>query len=91
MTVDYHDYGDRFLPQERRRQLRIGDVYVNAATCLACGDYIRSRNRHVFVTCSCGNIAVDGGSWYARRVGGELGFTNHVEQYADAVEVDSAA
>lgn len=40
----------------------------NAMKCLRCGDVIESRTRHDFVTCSCGNISVDGGLDYFHRV-----------------------
>ncbi len=43
------------------------DVPVNAARCLRCKDVIVSRHRHDFVTCSCGNVSVDGGKDYRRR------------------------
>ena len=35
--------------------------------CLKCGDIIESVHRHDFVTCSCGNVSVDGGKDYLRR------------------------
>ena len=44
-------------------------IIQNAVTCLSCGDYIFSRHRHDFVTCTCGSISVDGGQEYLRRVG----------------------
>ena len=44
-------------------------IVQNAATCLACGDFIVSKHRHDFVTCTCGAISVDGGQEYLRRVG----------------------
>lgn len=48
-------------------------IIENKAKCLLCGDVIESVNRHDYVTCSCGNISVDGGKDYLRRcfVGGE--------------------
>jgi len=52
---------------ERRKKLNIGDIWINAAKCNSCGEEIRSKNRHDFVTCKCGNVSVDGGSWYAKR------------------------
>ena len=69
-------------------------IVQNAATCLSCGDFIFSKHRHDFVTCTCGAISVDGGQDYLRRVGD---FTNAVDhswelpdelyrQCADAVE-----
>lgn len=69
-------------------------IVQNAVTCLGCGDFIVSKHRHDFVTCTCGAISVDGGQAYLRRVGD---FTNAVDhswelpdelyrQCADAVE-----
>lgn len=42
-------------------------IQRNSAVCLKCGDEVESRHRHDFVTCSCGNISVDGGKDYLRR------------------------
>lgn len=39
----------------------------NRAKCLKCGDVIESKYQHDFVTCSCGNLSVDGGTCYLRR------------------------
>lgn len=44
-------------------------IVQNAVTCLACGDFIVSKHRHDFVTCTCGAVSVDGGQEYLRRVG----------------------
>lgn len=41
--------------------------FQNAAKCLHCGDIIVSRYRHDFVTCSCGDVSVDGGAEYTKR------------------------
>ena len=41
----------------------------NAIKCNPCGDVIESRSCHDFVTCSCGECAVDGGLDYLRRMG----------------------
>jgi len=40
----------------------------NAAKCFNCNHIIESKHRHDFVTCPCGNLSVDGGFDYARRV-----------------------
>ena len=69
-------------------------IIQNAVSCLGCGDFIVSKHRHDFVTCTCGSISVDGGQAYLRRAGD---FTNAVDhswelpdelyrQCADAVE-----
>lgn len=41
---------------------------INAAQCTKCGDCIRSTHRHDFRYCKCGQIAVDGGNDYRRRL-----------------------
>lgn len=40
----------------------------NSARCLKCGEEIVSTHRHDFRTCKCGNVSVDGGLDYRRRV-----------------------
>lgn len=81
-TVDYHDFTDIHTPKEERRKLGVGDIYINAATCLNCGVYLRSKNRHDMVVCSCGN-SVDGGSWYAKRSGAPQNMKDGIVMYAD--------
>lgn len=44
-------------------------IIRNSAECLKCGDKIESTHVHHFQWCSCGNIAVDGGKEYLKRVG----------------------
>ena len=44
-------------------------IVQNAVICNKCDDFIFSGHRHDFVECKCGNIAVDGGQAYLRRVG----------------------
>lgn len=43
-------------------------ILRNSAKCLKCGDEVFSRSRHDFVTCSCGNVSVDGGLAYVRHL-----------------------
>lgn len=66
--TDYHDFTTINTPKEERKKLCVGDIWINAAECLKCGELIRSKNRHDYVTCRCGNLSVDGGSMYAKRV-----------------------
>lgn len=66
-TRDYQTFTTKSTSKEQRRKMDVGDIYSNAAKCLKCGDVIRSRNVHDYVICSCGNLSVDGGSWYAKR------------------------
>lgn len=53
----------------------------NAAKCKVCGEVIESTFRHHFVTCSCGNLSVDGGHDYIRR-----GFRDGKSSYEDLNE-----
>ncbi len=42
---------------------------VTGVRCNHCGDFIYSRARHDFHSCSCGSISVDGGFDYLRVLG----------------------
>jgi len=44
-------------------------ILQNQIRCLKCKDEPYSTDRHDFVECSCGAVAVDGGLDYLRRVG----------------------
>lgn len=67
MTTDYHDFVSINTTKEERRKMNIGDIWENSVKCKECGEKIRSKNRHNFVTCQCGNVSCDGGSWYLKR------------------------
>ncbi len=67
--TDYHDFTSIDTPKEERKRLGVGDLYINAVECLKCGEVIRSKNVHNYVTCGCGSVAVDGGSWYGKVAG----------------------
>jgi len=54
-------------------------IIRNSVKCLKCGDGIESVHRHDFKYCSCGNIAVDGGKDYLRRLGTALGDDSYKE------------
>lgn len=43
-------------------------IVRNSAKCLDCNTEIESTHRHDFKSCSCGNVFVDGGKDYLRRV-----------------------
>lgn len=38
----------------------------NRIQCLLCKEIIESKSVHDFVTCSCGNVSVDGGQEYCK-------------------------
>ena len=64
--MNYKDFNVN-TPEAERRKFDVGDIYLNSAKCLKCGEVLISKHRHDFVTCSCGGLSVDGGSWYAKR------------------------
>ena len=43
-------------------------IKKNAVRCKLCNDEPESKHRHDFRYCKCGNVAVDGGKDYLRRV-----------------------
>ena len=43
-------------------------IIRNSIRCLGCLDEIESTHRHDFKFCSCGQVAVDGGKAYLRRL-----------------------
>lgn len=43
-------------------------IKLNAAKCKLCGKVIVSNYRHDISTCACGNLTIDGGNDYLRRV-----------------------
>ena len=83
LSQDYHNFSHRGTPKELRDKLNIGDVYVNGASCKKCGWFIRSRNKHDFLSCKCGATSVDGGSWYCKRVGKPEDYENVIEYFED--------
>lgn len=44
-------------------------IIINRIKCLHCGDIITSESVHDIKRCKCGKCAVDGGTYYLRRVG----------------------
>jgi hypothetical protein len=44
-------------------------IVSNSIKCNKCEDIIWSAHRHEYKTCSCGSVAVDGGTSYFRRMG----------------------
>jgi len=43
-------------------------IVRNSARCLICGDHLESRDTYDRRACSCGNLSVDGGRDYLRRL-----------------------
>lgn len=67
LTLTERFYAQEELTKEERELIGAGDIRINSAKCKLCGDIITSKHRHDFVNCKCGEIFVDGGSWYAKR------------------------
>lgn len=86
MTTDYIDFAPYDMPVAERRKLDVGDIFINQAQHTVCGWYIRSRNRHDYVTCKCGGLSIDGGSWYTRLVGDADHAELHVVPYKEQPE-----
>jgi hypothetical protein len=87
-TTDYHTFTTPKTPKSHRRKLDIGDIYSNAAKCLQCEEVVRSTNRHDFRSCSCGTLTVDGGSWYAKRIGDPAKWEDMSIMFDDAKEAN---
>lgn len=81
---DYQRLVSRDTPKADRRRLGVGDIWSNAVRCRQCAEVVRSRNRHDFRRCGCGAVAVDGGSWYAKRsVREDAGYDEMTEMFDD--------
>lgn len=72
MTTDYLDFTYWEQPVKERRKIDVGDIFDNKIQCRLCGYLVRSKNRHDFVRCKCGECFVDGGSWYQRYGANDL-------------------
>lgn len=60
-------------------------ILRNAVKCLKCNAEIESKHVHDFVSCPCGNISVDGGKEYLRRVGNiDLGSYEDLSEEVEA-------
>jgi len=57
-------------------------IISNKAKCLICGDVIESKHRHDFVTCTCGNLAIDGGKDYCKRSVKEVDMYEELSEYS---------
>lgn len=79
--TDYLNFVTKSSTRAQREKFDIGDIYINAAICRECDDYIRSENRHDLKRCKCKAIAVDGGSWYCKRVGNPVNIIDVIEKF----------
>lgn len=71
-----------FKKKEPKKQI----LLLNQAQCNNCFDIITSKHRHDYVTCSCGNLSVDGGLDYTKRKFGDKGYSE-LSVYADEDDI----
>ena len=81
MSLTERFYAKEELTKDEREQIRAGDIRLNRAKCKKCGDIITSNNRHDFKSCKCGEISIDGGSWYLKRTAGDLNNIIEMSEY----------
>ena len=79
-TPDYLYLLPKGTTKEDREKFGCWDIFINWAVCLKCKDYLRSKNVHDFVTCSCTNLSCDWWSFYAKRCFWEP------DSYVDCIE-----
>ena len=79
--TDYIDFAPYDMKTKDRRKLDVGDIYINQVRHTKCGWLIRSKNRHDYRKCKCGDLAIDGGSWYTKLVGDIKNAEYHVVYY----------
>lgn len=80
-VTDYLDFTYQTMPSKDRLKIDVGNIYENKIQCKNCGWIIRSKNRHHYVTCKCGDVSIDGGSWYQRIIGKQDGYIDHTSYF----------
>lgn len=80
---DYHWKYHKGMSEKERKELNMGDIWINGLVCRKCGQFIRSKNRHDFVKCECGACGVDGGSWYLKFMGNPNDYIPVVEYFEE--------
>lgn len=55
----------------------------NKMQCLKCGDILESKGLHHFVSCSCGNLSIDGGTECPRTISADVGKVKSLWEYKD--------
>ena len=76
------------MNQAERDAYNVGPWRVNRVQCFSCKAIVDSVNKNDFNYCRCGKIAVDGGSWYLRRVRKSWAKYRELSvEYADVIDV----
>lgn len=71
------------ISAETRKKIGVGNIRINRIQCLKCKDIITSTHRHHMQYCKCESVAVDGGSWYGRRLGKPKNYKDLSVKYKD--------
>lgn len=89
-TLDYVDFTPYDSTPEYRAKVGVGDIFINQVkhNVPECGWYIRSKNRHHYNTCKCGQLSIDGGSFYTKLVGDINNVEYHVVKYKNLSKED---
>ena len=66
-------------------------IKSNKIRCKHCNDIIESKHRHDFVSCSCGAVAVDGGTTYLRRCFPDFPTEDHFEELSEEILIEEPA
>lgn len=80
-VFDYQNISNKDMPVAERRKMNIGDIWSNSIKCKQCKTIIRSKNLHDYVTCNCGAVSIDGGSWHSSVNGYPEDIENLIEYY----------
>lgn len=62
-------------------------VSRNMIKCNLCGDEIESIHRHDFKWCKCKSVAVDGGTYYLKRLG-NLDHWTDISEYREPTKIE---
>lgn len=62
----------------------------NRVQCLICNEIIESTYTHDYVTCSCGNVSVDGGYDYLKRAAKDISSFLEMAETEPVEEIDTS-
>ena len=65
-------FGNKNKNKDTEKSYNKPIILSNKIQCKHCGDVIESFHQHDFKFCSCGAVAVDGGTSYLRRLGADF-------------------
>lgn len=68
--------------------LKRGNIKVNRAKCLKCNQILESNGSHVFQSCQCGNVSIDGEKGCIRHQWYDEDNYQNLSEYFDDEESD---